>query len=74
MKFRNTTNYYFEDFILTKLNQALKGLKNNRAPGTENINMELFKYSSPNFKERFLIFLIEFHMVKILQKAGIKPL
>jgi hypothetical protein len=38
-----TTNYHFKDFALTKLNQALNKRENNKAPGTGNINMALFK-------------------------------
>jgi hypothetical protein len=67
---RTTTNDYFEDFILTELNQSPKECKNNKALGTDNINVELFKYSRPSFKERLWIFLIEFCMVKIVQKTG----
>jgi hypothetical protein len=51
-----TTNYYSENFTLTQLSQALQECKINKTADKDNINMELFRYSSPNFKEIILVF------------------
>jgi len=46
-----------EDITLDELQNVLKSMRNNKAPGKDNINVELFKYAGQTFLLRFLSFL-----------------
>jgi hypothetical protein len=47
-----------EDFIsFGELINVLKHSENNKAPGEDSIQMELFKYAGEDFQYRFLYFL-----------------
>jgi hypothetical protein len=69
-----TTNYYFEDFTLTTLNKALKNAGVTKLQAQITSTWSYLNTYAPVLKRDLWYFLIEFHMVKILQKTGKKPL
>jgi hypothetical protein len=52
----NSNNYHRDNFTLDELNMTLTKCKNNKTPGEDLLNMELFKYVTLEFKTRLLAF------------------
>jgi hypothetical protein len=52
---RAITNCYIEDLTFIELSKALKKCENNKVPGIDNISVELFKYSSLNFRQKLAV-------------------
>jgi hypothetical protein len=49
-------NYHRHNFTLYELNTTLTKCKNNKTPGEDLLNMELFKYATLEYKIRLLAF------------------
>jgi hypothetical protein len=52
----NSNNYHRDNFKLDGLNMKLTKCKNNKTPGEDLLNMELFKYATIEFKTCLLAF------------------
>ena len=62
-----TAEEYVPEPSMEEVNQAVKSLKNNKAPGEDGINAELFKYGGEVLKTKLL------HLLKLIWKQEKKP-
>jgi hypothetical protein len=53
----NSADYLHDVITLDELENVLKLTKNGKSPGQDNINLELYKYATEDFKLRLLQFL-----------------
>jgi hypothetical protein len=54
---KGSSNDYTEPIVEEELDNVLKKLKNNKAPGEDGLNLHLFKYAGKLFDRRVLKFL-----------------
>jgi hypothetical protein len=71
---KGSSNDYKEPIVEEELDNVLKKLKNNKAPGEDGLNLDLFEYAGKLFDRRFLKFLNTFGMRAQYRKAGKKLL
>jgi hypothetical protein len=75
---KGSSNDYTEPTVEEELDNVLKKLKNNKAPGEDGLNLDLFKYAGKVFDRRFLKFLntvwYEGTIPESWQKATVIPI
>ena len=62
-----TAEEYVPEPSMEEVNQAIKSLKNNKAPGEDGINAELFNYGGEVLRTKLL------HLLKLIWKQEKKP-